>query len=373
MTFITRCRSLLESRLEGTGVEIDGPDPWDIRICDPRCFRRVLARGSVGVGESYMDGDWDCEQLDELFVRLFRARAEQRMLSLGKLLLGLQTAFINMQSATRAFTVGRRHYDIGDDLYSHMLDARMIYSCGYWRQAQNLDAAQEAKLDLVCRKLRLEPGMHVLDIGCGWGGAAQFAAERYGVKVTGVTVSRNQAAIARERCKHLPVEILLCDYRAVHGVFDRIFSIGMFEHVGSRNYATYFEHARRMLADDGLLLLHTIGSNVSERSTDPWIERYIFPNSMLPSAAQIAASVEQRFVIEDWHSFGPDYDRTLLAWYERFHAAWPALRARYSARFHRMWKFWLLTSAASFRTRRIQLWQILLSPDGVNAGLAEIR
>jgi cyclopropane-fatty-acyl-phospholipid synthase len=279
-------RSLFESMLGGIGIEIGGSDPWDIRVHHPRFFRRALIGGSLGVGESYMDGDWDCERLDELFLRVFRAGVERRIRSVGKLLLGLQAAFVNMQSPTRAFTVGRRHYDIGDDLYSRMLDSRMIYSCAYWGRAQTLDEAQEAKLDLVCRKLRLQPGMHVLDIGCGWGGAAQFAAERYGVKVTGVTVSHNQAAIARERCKHLPVEILLTDYRSVQGVFDRIYSIGMFEHVGVRNYTTYFDHVRRLLAPDGMHLVHTIGNNVSERSTDPWIERYIFPNSMVPSMAR---------------------------------------------------------------------------------------
>lgn len=215
--------------------------------------------------------------------------------------------------------------------------------------------------------------MHVLDIGCGWGGAAQFAAERYGVTVTGVTVSKNQAATAAERCRKLPVKILLQDYRSLGGKFDRIYSIGMFEHVGLRNYRTYFKHARRLLADDGLFLLHTIGSNTSERANDPWIERYIFPNSLLPSMKQIARALERRFVVEDWHSFGPDYDRTLMSWHERFRAGWPQLAAKYGDRFRRMWDFWLLSSAAAFRSRRTQLWQILLSTRGVVGGLEEVR
>lgn len=366
-------RQAVESLLSGTGVTINGSNPWDIRVHDPAFYRRVLWKGSLGVGESYMDGLWDCEQLDQMLFKVFRAAAEQRVRSIHKFLLATQTHIVNRQSPRRAFKVGEQHYDIGDDLYERMLDERMIYSCGYWRDAKDLASAQEAKLDLVCRKLRLEPGMHVLDIGCGWGGAAQFAAERYGVSVTGVTVSKNQAAAAAERCRHLPVKILLQDYRALEGKFDRIYSIGMFEHVGVRNYRTYFKHARRLLADDGLFLLHTIGSNTSERVTDPWIDKYIFPNSLLPSIKQIARAIEHRFIVEDWHSFGPDYDRTLMAWYERFRESWPQLASKYGERFRRMWEFWLLSSAAAFRSRRTQLWQILLSPRGVVGGLEEVR
>jgi cyclopropane-fatty-acyl-phospholipid synthase len=370
---MSKSRQAIESILQGTGVAIDGPNPWDVQVHDESFFRQALWRGSLGVGESYVEGLWDCAQLDEMLFRVFRAAAEQRFQSIHRVWLTMQSRLINRQSPRRAFTVGRRHYDIGDDLYQRMLDPRMIYSCAYWREANDLASAQEAKLDLICRKLRLEPGMRVLDIGCGWGGAAQFAAERYGVQVTGVTVSKNQAAAAAERCKGLPVTILLQDYRSLEGQFDRVYSIGMFEHVGLRNYRTYFSHVRRLMTEDGLFLLHTIGSNVSERSTDPWIERYIFPNSMLPSIAQIAKASEAYFVMEDWHSFGPDYDRTLMAWYERFRATWPEIADSYGERFRRMWEFWLLSSAAAFRARRTQLWQILLSTRGIVGALPEIR
>jgi cyclopropane-fatty-acyl-phospholipid synthase len=366
-------RAAVESLLEGTEVALDGPNPWDIKVRDPSFFRRVLTAGSLGVGEAYMDGQWECERLDQMLYRVFRAAAEERLPMLQRAFAALQTFIVNPQSPARAFVVGERHYDIGDDLYERMLDERMIYSCGYWRNAQTLSEAQEAKLDLVCRKLRLEPGMRVLDIGCGWGGAAQFAAERYGVSVTGITISKNQAARAQARCKGLPVQILLQDYRSLNDRFDRIFSIGMFEHVGLRNYRKYFEHVRRLLSEDGLFLLHTIGSNTSQRANDPWIDRYIFPNSLLPSVAQIATATEEVFTIEDWHSFGPDYDRTLLSWHERFRVAWPELQGRYDERFKRMWEFYLLSSAASFRARRIQLWQVLLSPKGIVGGLEEVR
>jgi cyclopropane-fatty-acyl-phospholipid synthase len=366
-------RAAIESLLEGTQVALDGPNPWDIKVRDPGFFKRVLTSGTLGVGEAYMDGQWECESLDQMLYRVFRAAAEQRLPMLRRAVAALQTFVINPQSPARAFIVGRQHYDIGDDLYQRMLDSRMIYSCAYWRDAETLEEAQEAKLDLVCRKLRLEPGMRVLDIGCGWGGAAQFAAERYGVSVTGVTVSKNQAEAAQQRCKGLPVRILLQDYRALTDRFDRIFSIGMFEHVGLRNFRTYFEHASRLLEDDGLFLLHTIGSNTSERANDPWIDRYIFPNSLIPSMAQISDALESLFVVEDWHSFGPYYDRTLLAWYERFRATWPEIADRYGERFKRMWEFYLLSSAASFRARRIQLWQVLLSKKGIPDGLPEVR
>ena len=360
------------------GVTIDGTEPWDLQVHDERMFRRVLAQGSLGAGESYMDGWWDCERLDEMLYRIFQAQIDSDLPSLRQAFAGLRARLLNPQSPRRSFTVGKQHYDIGDDLYERMLDARMIYSCGYWRaardlEARDLDAAQEAKLDLVCRKLGLESGMRVLDIGCGWGGAAQFAAQRYGVNVTGITISRHQAEAARERCRGLPVNILLEDYRSLTGQFDRIFSLGMFEHVGARNYSTYLQTVRRLLASDGLFLLHTIGSNVSLTANDPWIERYIFPNSMLPSMAQIAQAAEGSWVIEDWHNFGIDYDRTLLCWHERFERRWPEIAAKYGERFRRMWRFWLLSSAAAFRARSNQLWQIVMSPHGVPGGYTEVR
>jgi cyclopropane-fatty-acyl-phospholipid synthase len=370
---MTRYRAALESLLNGADISVDGTHPWDIRVNDPNFFRRALSQGSLGVGEAYMDGEWECERLDEMLYRVFRARVENHLPGVRQMWAALTARLLNPQTPARAFKVGRQHYDIGDDLYSRMLDSRMIYSCAYWKDVQTLAEAQQAKLDLVCRKLRLEPGMSVLDIGCGWGGAAQFAAQHYGVKVTGVTVSKNQAEAASARCKGLPIKILLQDYRSLSGRFDRIYSLGMFEHVGHRNHETYFETARHLLAEDGLFLLHTIGSNTSGEANDPWIERYIFPNSLLPSIAQISCAAEGKFVVEDWHSFGPYYDRTLLAWHERFAAAWPDLASRYGERFRRMWEFWLLSSAAAFRARRIQLWQVLFSPRGVAGGLVEIR
>ncbi|MGD9841353.1 MAG: cyclopropane fatty acyl phospholipid synthase [Steroidobacteraceae bacterium] len=370
---LSRYQHELRHLLARAEVALNGSQPWDIQVRDPVFARRVLAQGSLGVGESYMDKQWDCERLDEMMFRIFRAGIDNHLPGLRLLWAGLLAKLFNPQTPTRSFKVGQHHYDIGDDLYQRMLDSRMIYSCAYWRNAHTLEAAQEAKLDLVCRKLGLQPGMKLLDIGCGWGGAAQFAAERYGVQVTGVTISRNQAETARARCRGLPVDIRLIDYRSLQGHFDRIYSLGMFEHVGLRNYRTYFQTARRLLADDGLMLLHTIGQNTSQHANDPWIERYIFPNSTIPSMAQIARAVEGDFVVEDWHGFGADYDRTLMAWHSRFNQHWPELEAHYGERFRRMWDFWLLASAAYFRARRDQLWQVVLSPHGIPGGYQEVR
>ncbi|MDR6840921.1 cyclopropane fatty acyl phospholipid synthase [Pseudoxanthomonas sacheonensis] len=358
--------------LESADVRIGSDRPWDLQVHDPHFYARVLGQGSLGLGESYMEGWWDAESLDGFLFHVLQARLEQRVHSAGELWDALRARLLNLQSRNRAREVGERHYDLGNDLYAAMLGRRLVYSCAYWTQADGrvldgLDAAQEAKLDLICRKLRLKPGMRVLDIGCGWGEALKFAAERYGVSGVGITISKEQADYARELCAGLPIEIRLQDYRELHEPFDAVLSVGMFEHVGVKNYRGYFEVAQRCLPPGGLFLLHTIGTNRSVNHTDPWIGRYIFPNSMLPSTAQIAQAVEGLFVIEDWHNFGTDYDRTLRAWRDNVERAWPP-DPRYDERFRRMWRYYLSASMATFRTRNSQLWQVVLSNGGVKGG-----
>lgn len=366
-------RSLFANWFATEDIVINGTRPWDLLVHDERLWSRALAGGTLAVGEAYMEGWWDCVQLDEFLTRAMRAAVDARLSTLGEGWLALKARLINLQAPRRAFIVGKRHYDIGDELYTRMLDPRMIYSCAYWRNSVDLAAAQTAKLALVCTKLGLRRGMRVLDIGCGWGGAAAYAAKRYGVHVTGVTVSHNQAIAARERCAHLDVDILLQDYRNLTGQFDRIYSLGMFEHVGARNYQVYLDKVRTLLAPGGLFLLHTIGNRVTQKSNDPWIEKYIFPNALIPSRVQIDRAVEGSWVIEDWHDFGLDYDRTLIEWSANFEQHWPELAKQYGQRFYRMWHYWLMASAASFRARHMHLWQIVLSPTGVAGGYVTIR
>jgi len=347
------------------GIGINGKQAWDIQVLNPKFYDRLLAEGSLAVGESYMDGWWECEKLDELVRRAMKSKLEQMVHGWREYLDTARAILFNPQLRYHAFYNAERHYDIGSDLYDKMLDKRKIYSCGYWQGAKTLDQAQVNKLELIFKKIGLKRGMRLLDIGCGWGALAEYAARKYGATVVGITVSSDQYREARERCKDLPVKIKLQDYRDLTGRFDRIVSVGMFEHVGYKNYRRFMETARRCLTDDGVFLLHTIGNNESNTKVDPWIQRYIFPNALLPSIKQIGAAMEGLFVMEDWHNFGPDYDKTLMAWFQNFDRHWESLKKDYDERFYRMWKFYLLGCAGAFRARVIQVWQIVLSKYGV--------
>ena len=366
--------------LASADIRINGGRPWDIRVLHPGVYQRVLSRGSIGFGEAYVDGMWDCDHLDEMFTRLMTVDIDIRILKLLRLRVLAASAFnylshkfANLQSLPRAFEVGERHYDIGNDVYQAMLDSRMNYSCGYWREAQDLEQAQRDKLDLICRKLELKPGEKLLDIGCGWGSMAQYAAQQYGVEVTGITISKQQWQLAQNRCQGLPVDIKLLDYRDLSGKYDKVVSVGMFEHVGAKNYKTFFDVVRRVMNDEGLFLLHTIGDYYTSNTTDPWVNKYIFPNGQLPSAQRVAKAAEPRLIMRDWHNFGPDYDRTLSAWWENFEAAWPRLKIRYDERFYRMWKYYLHCCMGMFRSGQGQLWQIVFSRRGVRLDYRDVR
>jgi cyclopropane-fatty-acyl-phospholipid synthase len=374
MSRTTKSRDFVAKLLKTADIELNGSRPWDLQVHNDELFNRVLHEGSLGLGEAYMDGWWDAGQLDAFFEHLLRANLDKTIKGDWRsILFILGQLLLNPQTKTGSRKVGTQHYDLGNDLYAAMLGTRKVYTCGYWKNAETLDEAQEAKLDLVCRKLSLKPGQHILDIGCGWGSFAKFAAERYGVSVTGITISKEQAKLAETLCEGLPVTILIQDYRDIQGTYDHIVSLGMFEHVGHKNYRTYMQVAHDHLADEGLFLLHTIGTNITPSGNDPWIEKYIFPHSILPSITTIGKSIENLFCMEDWHNFGPDYDRTLLAWFERFDTSWPTLQPKYGDRFYRMWKFYLLASAVTFRIRANHLWQIVLSKEGKVASYQSIR
>ena len=357
--------SILRSLLESAGIQVGGPNPWDIQVSDSRFYARVLRDQALGLGESYLDGWWECPAIDQFITRAYAARLDQKIKGDWKIAAQvLATHLFNKQSRGRAYQVGQRHYDLGNDLYTAMLDKRLNYTCGYWRNASNLDDAQEAKLEMVCRKVGLKPGMRVLELGCGWGSFAKYAAEKYGVSVLGVTVSKEQVALGMQLCQGLPVELRLQDYREVQGQFDAVLSIGIMEHVGYKNYRTYMQVVDRTLKPGGVSFFHTIGSNYSVTRADNWTDKYIFPNGMLPSIAQISRSAEGLFAVEDWHNLGPHYDKTLMAWNRNFQAAWPRLQEKYDAKFRRMWEYYLLSCAGAFRARSNQVWQIVLTKYG---------
>ncbi|HTJ56124.1 MAG TPA: cyclopropane fatty acyl phospholipid synthase [Devosiaceae bacterium] len=372
-----KSKAFIADLLKLADVEIDGTRPWDLRVNDDRLYDRVMSYGTLGFGEAYMDGWWEAEAIDELIYRLLKFDVKSHVkLDFSVIMTAARSRLLNLQRR-RVFEVGEKHYDIGNELYSVMLDKRMIYSCGYWQGTDDLDEAQEKKLDLICRKAGLQPGMRILDIGSGWGGFLRFAAERYGVEGVGLTISKEQAEYANANRGNLPVETRLQDYLSMDGKFDRIISIGMFEHVGVKNYRAYMQKVRDLLAPEGLFVLHTIGGNLSQSYGDPWADKYIFPNGMLPSPMQLGKAVEGLFVMEDWHNFGAYYDPTLMAWLRNFDAAWPALSAqhgdKYDERFQRMWRYYLASFAGAFRSRVIQLWQVVLSPEGVVGGYQSIR
>jgi cyclopropane-fatty-acyl-phospholipid synthase len=357
-----RPRQIIAQLLSECDIRINGDAPHDIRVQNDDFYARALVNGSLGLGESYMDGWWEAQDLDGFIYRLISAELDERVWSWRKLTAYLIASVFNLQRRTRAFQIGERHYDLGNDLYECMLDKRMIYSCAYWESATTLEEAQRAKLELVFKKLDLKAGQRVLDIGCGWGGALQLAASEYDIEGVGVTVSHEQAEYARRMCAELPVAILLEDYRDLQTTFDRIFSIGMFEHVGAKNYRTYMETVHRCLRPEGRFLLHTIGAPEATNHSDPWIVKYIFPNSMLPSQGQITRAIDGLFMIDGWQRIGAHYEPTLLAWRRNFEANWPRLNATRDERFYRMWRFYLSASAAAFRARTIDVWQVLLSP-----------
>lgn len=348
--------------LSDAGIAVNGNNPWDIQVHNDKFYSRVLAGGSLALGESYMDGWWDCKELDQFFYKIIKGGLEKKPLGWTNLIIPFLKAKLFNRQRSKAYNIGEKHYDIGNELYAAMLDKNMQYSCGYWKDAKTLDQAQIYKMDLICKKLKLKKGDTLLDIGCGWGTLLRYAAKKYGIKGVGITVSKKQAELAREICKGLPVEIRVQGYRLVKEKFDKIVSVGMIEHVGYKNYRTYMSVVKKCLKDNGLFLLHTIGRNKTTMApSEPWIDKYIFPDGKTPSMVQVTKAAEGIFHMEDFQGFGPDYDKTLMAWNANFRKAWPKLKDKYDERFYRMWNYYLLSCAGGFRARHNQVWQFVFS------------
>lgn len=379
-----QARELVERLAREADIRINGDRPWDITVHNDNLYARVLKQGTLGLGEAYMEGWWDCEAMDVMFCRALRARLERTFSrTLPSRMTGLAHALFNLQSRARAFMVARAHYDADPALFRAMLGPTMQYSCGRWEDvkksgAAGLDEAQRAKMEMICRKLALESGMSVLDMGCGWGTLALHMAGEHHVRVTGITVSREQLAVAQNRAasEGVDVEFCLMDYRSVQGSWDRVVSVGMFEHVGRRNYDTFMDVVHGALKPGGLFLLHSIGGNGAlgaGAGADPWLTRHIFPNGILPSPSTLVNALEHDFVLEDWQNFGVDYDKTLMAWHENFERGLREGAFTCTERERRMYRYYLLSCAGAFRARSLQLWQLVLSPEGMPGGYCRKR
>ncbi|MGL5904394.1 MAG: cyclopropane fatty acyl phospholipid synthase [Cetobacterium sp.] len=357
-------KDTVSNLLRGANITINEGKTSTITVNDDSFYKKILLDGSLGLGETYVDKIWDSEHVDDFIFKILRGNLEEHYNSELAISLAKEKFkdLINPQNIFNSKKDISYHYDTGNNLFYNMLDKRMVYTCGYWKNAKNLDEAQENKMELICKKIGLKPGMTVLDVGCGWGPFMKYAAEKYGAICTGITLSKEQIKLGEEMCKGLPVTFVYKDYREFQSEqFDRIVSIGMFEHVGYRNYLTYMNKMNSLLKDDGIFLLHTIGGLKDKPEADPWIKKYIFPNGSIPSIGAIGKSIENNFFMEDWHDFGLDYDKTLMCWHENFVKNWDKIKDDYDEKFKRVWEYYLLSCAGAFRAKDLGLWQIVLT------------
>ena len=339
---------IITKKLKEVDVVIGGSRDWDIQVKNKKFFRKVFLNANMGLGESYVNKYFECRRLDQLIYRL-RHYFPKKSIILKNIYDIIQDKFINFQSIKRATKVAKTHYDLEVKIFQKFLDKRMIYTCGYWNNAKNLDEAQEKKLDLIAKKLEFKPNMKVLDVGCGWGGSAAYFAKKYRVQVVGITNSKEQYNYAQAHNSSELTQFIYCDYREHKEKYDAIYSIGMFENVGSKNYLTFFKCIKNNLKQNASFLLHTIGMDMTVNTRFSWAVKYIFPNGELPSQKQITDNIEHNFIIDDWHNFGCDYDKTLMQWYKNFVRTYPSFKSDYyDERFFRTWSFYLLLFAKFF-------------------------
>ncbi|MFN6980299.1 MAG: class I SAM-dependent methyltransferase [Brevundimonas sp.] len=344
----------------------DGAGPRATIRLSPDAASRIAADPELAVGECYMDGSLALEEgsVRDLLEIIFlnpesHAYVQERIAALG---LGVIRKLHRKNNRKAAKANVAHHYDLSRELYELFLDADLQYSCAYYtRPGMSLEAAQRAKKTHIIAKMLLEPGQTVLDIGCGWGGMARQIAETAPVKVTGVTLSPEQLAVAEERA--VPgTQFLLQDYRDVTERFDRIVSVGMFEHVGLTNYDEFFATIARMLNDDGVALIHSIGRKDGPSVNNPWIEKYIFPGGYIPSLSEVLPAIEKAGLwVTDIEILRLHYAETLKDWNDRFQSQRVAVAALYDERFCRMWEFYLAASEMSFRHQGHMNFQIQLS------------
>ena len=367
------------------GVEINGPNAWDIQIHNESLYSRLFRDGSLGAGESYMDGWWDCNDLVELSFRV----AKNNLLLESGLPLFVHTTrsfLLNLQNKIRARIVGECHYDLPIPLWEKMLGASMIYTNGIWQDTDDLDTAGFAKYDLVCRKLELKKGDTLLELGCGWGAFLKYAATHYGCRCTGVTISKEQAKYASELCQSLPVKIHHCDYRDrdVYNPddikYDAITTLGMTEHVGRKNYRQCMQIIYEQLRDCRLFLLESSG-NSKESAPDMFIQKYIFPYLDMPTVGSIDKYTRDFFVLEDMQTVSVDYAKTIIAWSNNFKKYWSDFDLSENTfgglsknQFYRMWVYYLDCCAGVLKARtETQAWQFLFSKGHLTNGYRSVR
>lgn len=348
--------------LDKADVQIGGSRSGDITVNDPKFYRDVFMSGALGLGESYMDGSWDSDRVDLFIEKILRSGNYANDWRWPACIHRLKGRLFNQQTRTRSRDVVEQHYDQNFELYQTFLDPYNQYTVGYFRGTDDLNEAQEKKLELICKKLQLKKSDRVLDIGCGWGGFAKYAAEKYGCEVVGITLSDEQLRHAKELTQELPVEIRQQDYRDLRGEkFDKIAAIGVVEHVGYKNYREFMEVVHASLNEDGIFFVDTIGQKFSSTAGDPWTNKYIFPGGMLPSLEQLAEASKGLFIQNgDVEDLDQDYYKTLRAWDDNFQRNWsPQIASKYPENFYRMFRYYFNSFAGAFKAERIHDWHIV--------------